>query len=228
MGAEKMNSAVLLAWSKMVPISQAQDPLGLTLRVTARMSAELLHCITSITLRARYFSFLPWCVSDFGKREKTGWADADLIQAFRLREKALTLGCVLHHDGNPCMDGRLVGSDKAIQWATANPGKTPKFSALSFVKNPALFAYYNSLVHLGFFNETLEGNGSDEAETEKEAELQINDLELSELGKRVAGSYEAAISALPVIAKLTTEPDGCKPHELKKWGELGGICEVAG
>ena len=211
----------------MVPISQAQDPLGLSLRVTARMSAELLHCITSITPRARYFSFLPWCVSDFGKREKATRADADLIEAFRLREKALTLGCVLHHDGDACKDGRLVGSDKAMEWAAANPGKTPKFSGLSFVKNPALFAYYSSLVHLGFFNETPEGNGSDEAETEEEAELRISDLELSELGKRVAASYEAAIGGLPVVAKLTKEPDGCRPGELKRWGELGGVCEVA-
>ena len=70
MAARNENSAVLLAWSKMVPISQAQDPLGLSLRVSARLASELLHCITSITPRARYFSFLPWCVFDFGRREK--------------------------------------------------------------------------------------------------------------------------------------------------------------
>jgi hypothetical protein len=191
------------------------------------MAAELLHCITSITPRARYFSFLPWCVSDFGKREKTSRADADIIEAFRLREKALTLGCVLHHDGDACKDGRLVGSDKAMQWVAANPGKTPKLSALSFVKNPALFAYYNSLVHLGFFVETPDGNGDGQAESEEEAELRISELKLNELGKRVAASYESAIGALPVVGKLTREPDGCRPQELKKWGEVGGVCEVA-
>ena len=213
----------------MVPISQAQDPLGLSLRVSARLSSELLHCITSITPRARYFSFLPWCVFDFWKREKASRADADLTEAVRLREKALTLGCVLHHDGDACRDGRLVGSDKAMQWLAANPGKTPKFSGLSFVKNPALHAYYNSLVHLGFFNETPEGNVSEEeAETEENSELQISDLELSELGKRVAASYDATVGNLPVVAKLTKKPNGCSPGELKKWGELGGICEVAG
>ena len=228
MAAKDNNSAVLLTWSKMVPISQAQDPLGLSLRVSARLSSELLHCITSITPRARYFSFLPWCVSDFAKREKASRADADLTQAVRLREKALTLGCVLHHAGGACRDGRLVGSDKAILWLAANPGKTPKFSQLSFVKNPALDAYYNSLVHLGFFNETPDGNGADEeVETEGDSGLEITDLELSDLGKRMASSYEGAIGHLPVVAKLTREPDGCKPGELKKWGELGGVCELA-
>lgn len=211
----------------MVPISQAQDPLGLSLRVSARLSSELLHCITSITPRARYFSFLPWCVSDFSKREKANRADTDLIEAVRLREKALTLGCVLHHNGDACEDGRLVGSEKAMQWLAANPGRTPKFSQLSFVKNPALRAYYNSLVHLGFFNETPDENGAnDEAETDDDSDQQITDLELSELGNRVASSYQRAIRHLPVVVKLTKEPDGCKPSELKKWGEFGGLCEV--
>jgi hypothetical protein len=212
----------------MVPISEAQDPLGLSLRVSARLSSELLHCITSITPRARYFSFLPWCVSDFAKREKARRADADLTEAVRLREKALTLGCVLHHDGDACKDGRLVGSEKAMEWLAANPGGTPKFSRLKFVKNPALYAYYNSLVHLGFFNETPDGNGSEqEAETESDSGVEISDLELSELGKRVASTYERAIGDLPVVSKLTRKPDGCKPNELKKWGEHGGLCELA-
>ena len=212
----------------MVPISQAQDPLGLSLRVSARLSSELLHCITSITPRARYFSFLPWCVSDFAKREKASRADADLIEAVRLREKALTLGCVLHHNGDACKDGRLVGSEKAMEWLAANPDRIPKFSQLSFVKNPALDAYYNSLVHLGFFNETPDGNDvKEEVETEDGYGQEITDLELSELGNRVASSYERAIGHLPVVSKLTKEQDGCKPGELKKWGEFGGLCEVA-
>jgi hypothetical protein len=228
MAANSDNSTVLLAWSKMVPTSGARDPLGLSVRVSARLSSELLHCITSITPRARYFSFLPWCVSDFAKREKASRADADLTEAVRLREKALTLGCVLHHDGDACKDGSLIGSDGAKEWLAANPGRTPKFSRLSLVKNPALYAYYNSLVHLGFFNETPDGDGTEEeAETEGDSGLEISDLELSELGKRLASSYEGAIGNLPVVAKLTREPDGCKPGELKKWGEVGGLCELA-
>ena len=86
----------------MVPATKGQDPLGLNLRVSARLAAQLLHCITSITPRAQYFAFFPWCVADFDRREKTERADADFREALQLREKALTMGCVLHHDAEAC------------------------------------------------------------------------------------------------------------------------------
>jgi hypothetical protein len=153
MAAKNESTPVLLAWSKMVPISQAQDPLGLSLRVSARLSSELLHCITSVTPRARYFSFLPWCVSDYAKREKAVGANVELIEAVRLREKALTMGCVMFHNGE-ARDGSLVGSDNAKEWVAANPDKTPKLSKIFLVKDPALKVYKNSIVQLGFFVET--------------------------------------------------------------------------
>src|ERR1017187_4507447 len=128
MAARNENSAVLLAWSKMVPISQAQDPLGLSLRVSARLASELLHCITSITPRARYFSFFPWCISDFERREKVECVDADFRDAVRLREKAFSLGCVLHHDGKACEGGGLVGSRGAKKWFNIHSNKPPQLS----------------------------------------------------------------------------------------------------
>lgn len=66
-----------------------------------------------------------------------------------------------------------------------------------------------------------------EGELNEVPDHEIGSLELSELGKRVASSYERAVGHLPVVAKLTREPDGCKPGELKKLGEFGGLCEVA-
>ena len=48
------------------PASDA-DPLGLNLRVSARLANELLHCITSITPRARYYSFFPWAFEDYNE-----------------------------------------------------------------------------------------------------------------------------------------------------------------
>src|SRR5947209_983272 len=109
-----IESTVLLAWSKLVPVSEGQDPLGLNLRVSARLSGQLLHCITSITPRARYFSFFPWCVAEFNRREKIENPTASLRDAVRLREKALTLGCVMHHGGQACEGGSLVGSLQAV------------------------------------------------------------------------------------------------------------------
>ena len=70
MAAKNDSTAVLLVWSEMIPAMKGQDPLGLNLRVSARLAAQLLHCITSITPRARYFAFFPRCVADFDRREK--------------------------------------------------------------------------------------------------------------------------------------------------------------
>ena len=215
----------LLAWSKLVPVSEGQDPLGLNLRVSARLSGQLLHCITSITPRARYFSFFPWCVAEFNRREKIEKTISSLRDAIRLREKALTLGCVLHHDGHPCDGGGLVGSKEAITWLRKNSGSTPRFSRLQFTKNPALNQYFNSLVHLGFF--VTDETQSEEVETEEAPEVVFTDLELTPLGQRVATAYETAVGNLPVITRLVKQPDGCSPQHLKQWGKVGGLCELS-
>jgi hypothetical protein len=225
MAAKNDSTAVLLAWSEMVPATEGQDPLGLNLRVSARLAAQLLHCITSITPRARYFSFFSWCVADFDRREKTERADADFREALRLREKALTMGCVLHHDGEACQGGGLVGSEAAMTWLASHSNQTPKFSQLKFVKNPAMDAYFNSMVHLGFFVADVEQTS--EIETEEQPEIAVADLELTDLGRRVAMAYDQAVGKLPVAMKLAKQPDGCKPDELKKWGAAGGLCELS-
>ena len=67
-GSQK--APLLLRWSEHIPASDVQDPLGLGLRGSARLASRLLYCVTSITPRARYFSFIPWCVYDYQQREK--------------------------------------------------------------------------------------------------------------------------------------------------------------
>lgn len=208
-----------------MPVSEGQDPLGLNLRVSARLSGQLLHCITSITPRARYFSFFPWCVAEFNRREKSGNANAILRDAIRLREKALTLGCVLHHNGEACDGGGLVGSKQAIAWLEKHPGEQPKFSKLVFTKNPALDAYFNSLVHLGFF--VADEDQPEEIETEETREVVLSELELTPLGQRVASAYDAAVGNLPIATQLPKQPDGCSPQRLKDWGAVGGLCELS-
>lgn len=225
MAAKTDSTSVLLAWSKMVPATEGQDPLGVNLRVSARLSAQLLHCITSITPRARYFSFFPWSIADFERREKAERVDADFRDAVRLREKALTLGCVLHHDGEACAGGGLVGSIAAKRWFKAHANESPKLSRLNFAKNPALNAYYSSMVHLGFF--VLEGEMPEEIETGEEPEVTVDSLELRDLGKRIAAAYGQSVGTLSAAKKLAKEPDGCQSGELKKWGEAGGLCELS-
>jgi hypothetical protein len=60
----------LLRWTKNVPASEVQDPLGLGLRGSTGHASRLLFCITSVTRRARYFSFIPWCIYNYQKHEK--------------------------------------------------------------------------------------------------------------------------------------------------------------
>jgi len=223
--ATNNESTVLLAWSKLVPVSEGQDPLGLNLRVSARLSGQLLHCITSITPRARYFSFFPWCVAEFNRREKNERPNSNLRDAIRLREEALTLGCVLHHNGQACDGGSLVGSKQAIAWLEKHPNETPKFSKLSFTKNPALDAYFNSLVHLGFF--VADEEQPEEIETEEAPQVALSELELTPLGQRVAATYEAAVGNLRVVTMLPKQPDACSPPHLKRLGEVGGLCELS-
>jgi hypothetical protein len=226
MPSEMMSpTTVLLAWSKLVPVSEGDDPLGLNLRVSARLSGQLLHCITSITPRARYFSFFPWCVAEFHRREKAELPTASLRDGIRLREKAFTLGCVLHHDGQACDGGSLVGSKQAITWLEDHPGEAPQLSKLSFTKNPALDAYFNSLVHLGFF--VTDEAQPEEIETEEAPQIVLGELELTPLGQQVAAAYEAAVGNLPIVTKLPKQPDACSPQHLKSWGAAGGLCELS-
>jgi hypothetical protein len=101
---------VLLHWSEKTANPSEQDPLGLNLRVGARLGAQLLYCITSITPRARYYSFPTWCVADYLDRAKGTALDGGLRMALLLRERALALGCVFDHGGQPCEGGGLIGS----------------------------------------------------------------------------------------------------------------------
>src|SRR6056297_2898086 len=101
---------LLLRWSDHVPASDVQDPLGLGLRGSTRLASRLVFCITSVTPRARYFSFIPWCVLDYQKREKGKSFSTGLRDAIVFRERALTLGCIAHHEGTTCEGGGVVGS----------------------------------------------------------------------------------------------------------------------
>src|SRR5207244_2130786 len=107
---------ILLRWSQQVPASDVQDPLGLGLRGSARLASRLLYCITSITPRARYFSFIPWCIFDYSQHERGKPHARGLRDGIVIREQAFTLACIAHHEGEPCSGGGLVGSRDAKKW----------------------------------------------------------------------------------------------------------------
>src|SRR5262249_36587506 len=103
----------LVRWNRELPSASAADPLGLNLRVSARVSNELLHCITSITPRARYYSFFPWALDDYRRKEHGTSKDRGRVPGLLARERAMVLGAVLHHNGEACEGGALGGSDPA-------------------------------------------------------------------------------------------------------------------
>ncbi len=221
--AKKNQGNQLLRWSDYVPASDVTDPLGLGLRGSTRLASLLLYCITSITPRARYFSFIPWAIYDWQQREKGLGYAFGLREAIKLREKALTYGCVAHHKGHPCVGGALVGSTAAQNWLSENDGQA-NLGRIPFAKNPALNAYLNSMVNLGLF---VEQEAREDAEEElQEVELTFDDIELSALGSELASGYRSVVESLGVIEKLTQAERSCSVEQLAELGAIGGLCEL--
>jgi hypothetical protein len=214
----------LLRWSDHVPASDVQDPLGLGLRGSARLASRLLYCITSITPRARYFAFLPWSVYDFQQREKGKPFALGLREAIVLREQALTLGCVAHHDGEPCQGGALVGSRKAGKWYAKGEKQANFREMYKFAQDPALDAYFNSLVNLGFF--LTEQELPDTDERMKKSDFTFDDIQLSELGLDLAKRYNSTVGTLSVTSKLGSKERSCSVDGLAEFGKHGGLCEL--
>ena len=213
----------LLRWSKYVPASDVQDPLGLNLRGLARLGDRLLCCITSITPRARYFSFIPWCIFDYQNREKGKPRALGLRDAIELREKALTLACGAHHEGDTCSGGALVGTLEAKRWLSKGNTEAD-LKKLKLAKIPALNAYFTSLVNLGCFVTDDDTPKADEGN--EETPFTFDDVELSSLGLELAQRYDSVAGGLPVIRQLSERSRRCSVEALAEFGKHGGLCEL--
>ena len=216
---------IYISWSEYEAASDAQDPLGLGLRGSTRLANRLLYCITSITPRARYFSFIPWCVLDWQQHEQGRGFALGLREAIVVRENALTLGCVAHHDGNPCKGGALVGSDEAKKWFLKG-AEEADLRRLKLAKNPALGAYYNSLVNLGVF-EVDEYETSDSDSEEEQVELGFDDIKLSKNGQLLAQKYNELVGRLESVRNISTPGRRVSLSSLKQLGDRGGLCELS-
>ncbi|MBA3640881.1 MAG: hypothetical protein H0W53_16775 [Acidobacteria bacterium] len=180
--------------------------------------------MTSITPRARYFSFIPWCVYDWQRREKGRSPAVGLRDAIITREKALVLGSVAHHDGKACVGGALVGSDALIAWFHKSQSEA-ELKKLPFAKYPAVGAYINSLVNLGFFLETAGAADSDDEEDA--VPVAFDDLELSPLGTRLAEAYDEVVGQLTAVRELADPRARVSMRSLREFGKRGGFCELA-
>jgi hypothetical protein len=184
----------------------------------------LLYCITSVTPRARYFSFIPWCVFNYRQQEEGKPFALGLRDAIILREQALTSACIVHHGGKPCGGGALVGSQGAQKWF-ARSEKVANFKRLKFAKNPALSAYFNSIVNLGFFVTESELPDTDEESNVQESTF--DDIELSDLGLDLAKRYDSVIGKLAVTKQLATKDRSSSLTGLAEFGKHGGLCELS-
>ena len=223
----------LLHWNKELPSASAADPLGLALRVSARLGDELLHCITSITPRARYYSFFPWAFQDYNEHERSTKEDRGRIRGVLSRERAMVLGAVLHHDGKPCADGALGGSEDAEKQAKKQRPSYDlgRWQHLGAAEGQFGAAYKGSLINLGVF-ETDQPSVQDEADvgtSELSAETQsIEVRELSALGKRLALAFERSVSDTQYVRRQWTLHDTVRADILKEFGSRAGLCEIAG
>lgn len=229
MARDSTTTPVLIRWTKHTPGSNdVQDPLGTSLRGSTRLANQLLFCITSITPRARYFSFFPWCVYDHQRRAVEEPSSFSLRDAIIHRERALTLGCVLHHDGAGCDGPGLVGVEAAKKLYESGMPAELDLRKQKLAKNPALDAYLNSLVNLGCFitEEEQDPEDFESGEAEEPVEMTFDDLELSELGQQLASAYDRAVGTLPAAKAAGSNLPRCAPDDTKDFGRSGGLCEL--
>lgn len=185
----------------------------------------MLYCITSITPRGRYFSFIPWCIFDHQQREKGRPHALGLRDGIIIREQALTLACIAHHEGEPCSGGGLVGSRDAKKWF-ANGGKEANFKKMKkFSKNPALGAYLNSVVNLGLFLTEAERPDSDEEGAGED--FTFDDIELSALGLDLAKRFDEKAGCLATAKQIASKDRCCSIDDLAEFGKHGGLCELS-
>ncbi len=141
-----------------------------------------------------------------------------------MREQALTLGCIAHHEGEPCTGGGLVGSRDAKKWF-ANGSKQANLKKMKkFSKNPALGAYLNSIVNLGLFVTEAERPDADEEGVGEE--FTFDDIELSALGLELAKRFDQKAGGLDTTKNIASKERCCSLDDLAEFGKYGGLCEL--
>jgi hypothetical protein len=226
---KRLDGIELLRWNKELPAASAQDPLGLNLRLSARLTAELLYCITSITPRARYYSFFPWAFQDYFDHERGQRGDRSRVNGVLARERALVVGAVLHHDGAACKGGALGGS-----LAVENGKKSYDLATWRHLKaGEGQFgaAYKASLINLGIFKTEIQAVDEEAAEESGELDLTTQSVEVGELsvlGLRLAKAFDKSVHATRYVKEGWTRRAVVPADILKEFGSRAGLCEISG
>jgi hypothetical protein len=100
-------------WSRSVKISEkAMDPLGLN-RVSDRITNEMVTGITSMTQRARYYSFYTWAIYTVNKKPGITRFQ-EFAKLFYDLERAFMMACIAHRESskdNSMDHSGILGSD---------------------------------------------------------------------------------------------------------------------
>lgn len=214
----------LLNWNSELPSSSTGDPLGMTLRVGARLGAELLHCITSITPRARYYSFFLWAFQRAHDRIRGSATFGEAMRLVLIDERAMMLGAVLHHDGRPCDGGGLQGSNSAVTVATESKGQVDLAAWHHLRDNASGFAAYKgSLINLGLFEETASSSAA--ADDDEEESTALITGKPSAKGQRLARAFGLAVAGTRFIGFRKGQATVGRII-LKEFGAAAGLCEL--
>ena len=223
----------LLRWNKKLPSASTQDPLGLNLRLSARLATQLLYCITSITPRARYYAFFPWAFRDYADNENGKRADRGSVHGVLSREKAMVLGAVLHHGRAACDGGALGGSKEAIQLLNRKLRSSYNLDGWKHLKaREGQFgaAYKASLINLGVFANEADEVDEEASEESNELDAQVQAIELRELsdrGRRLASAYQRAVRGTRYVKERWTLRSSVPAAVLKEFGSRAGLCEIS-
>jgi hypothetical protein len=197
-------------WSKPVKISdRAMDPLGMN-RVSDRITNEMLAGITTMTSRARYFSFYTWAIYDISQRTDVA-KYGQFERAFYDRERAFMMACIAHQEKtkNPNLDhSSILGSTKGQAiWNESKENIKMTFSFLANRLGGYGYYYQASLASLGLTNQE-----------------NVKDT-VTELGKRIALSFQRAIENTEYF-KASIGKDQLPQKVLEEYGDACCLCKL--
>lgn len=210
----------VMAWSESRIVSDVQDPLGVELRVSTRMAGQLLFCITTITPRARYYSFLPWVIDEYRRSVKDTTADRGMRAWIRRYEKAFALGCIAASDEDHPLGRGVVGRRAAVAQWDADESGTVELAGYRRQGSLAWNQYGTSLVNLHLFNEIRPEE--EDSEEEREVGREIDVLTLSDLGQELADAYGSSVGSASLTPLLTERNPTLGQAEAAAFAMRGG------
>ncbi len=194
-------------WTKPMKITtRAMDPLGMS-RVSGRITNELLTGITTMTSRARYYSFYIWNLFDVNKDSDIERTD-QFTRAFYNRERVFMMACIAHQhstDDVKLDHSSILGSIRGQRvWRESSNRIRMTFPFLANRLGGYGYYYRSSLANLGL---TKYKNGRDT---------------VTDLGKKVALSFEKSIEDLNYSRNINR--NSITKKYLSRIGERSCLC----